>query len=90
VDCPTCHRHLRWHHPYPGKAVCPACQTGLVILVNQFTGQCSAILREAGAECRMMANWLDYDRVGQDPELSRHIDSLPDQWIDRMMSEMGL
>lgn len=87
--CPSCAKRLRWPHSYPGKATCPSCCAKLVILVDQFEKTCSARLRNGSAECDLAANWLDYDRLGRDDEVARHIESLPDDWLDSVMGDSG-
>jgi hypothetical protein len=82
IICPSCTKKLRWPHPYPGKAKCPNCGVKFAILIDQLERSCSAQPWTERSKYELAANWLDYDLLGKDDKIARHIDSLPDDWLD--------
>jgi hypothetical protein len=67
--CPACYKKLRWHHRWPGRAVCPACGLRLVVLWDP-TRRFSASAENEDSLSEMICDWLDEE--DSESEVAQH------------------
>lgn len=60
LECPSCHKHLRWLGGESARVCCPSCRTCLIMLLRP-SGACEVVLENDEAVAQLIADWLKPD-----------------------------
>ena len=67
LECPGCHKHLRWSGGESARVCCPSCRTRLIVLVRP-SGACEVVLENDEAVAQLITDWFKPDWDDEEEE----------------------